>query len=59
MTCAVCRKPLEMCSCPDLEERIAILKQSPFLSIDWEAIEAARFLNRHERERLAKEEKTP
>lgn len=35
MFCAKCQKDLSECSCPDIKERLASLKNSPYLAMKW------------------------
>lgn len=57
MICNTCGNHLTLCICDDIDERIKQLESSPFLSMDWEGLKAARFLNKFEIEKLKKESK--
>lgn len=35
MYCAKCQKDLSKCTCPDIKERLASLKNSPYLAMKW------------------------
>jgi hypothetical protein len=59
MTCTKCDNTMSLCTCDDAEARIADLEKSPYLSMDWAGLRAARAANASKIARLKEDATKP